>query len=309
MKKFLVLALISQSSLLLANQYYYQDSYNNPNYQQYPQQRQSYSYSQRNWDNSRQPQYNQEYYYQQPQGYYYQQQPQGYNYQQQPQGYYYQQQPQGYSYQQGSQGQAYQDDRRFNYQERQHVSQDSYNKTNTMVSDEDIRNDIQKKLDGGWFSKGYKGVTFDVRNGNVTLRGNVETQEDKNKIEDTVRDIKGVMNVRNEIMVTGKMTTDNDSNNSWYTISDNTSTKPMMSSQDSAATDSDRMINDKIRNKLRGGWFSKAYDNVTVRTVNGNVTVEGTVEKRDDIQKVTDEIRKVDGVKNVNNRLQAINNK
>ena len=72
------------------------------------------------------------------------------------------------------------------------------------VSDKEIQDKLQKKLGSGWFSKGYENVSFVVNNGNVLLRGTVETAEDSRKVEDTAKGIDGVTSVTNQITVTGK---------------------------------------------------------------------------------------------------------
>jgi osmotically-inducible protein OsmY len=90
----------------------------------------------------------------------------------------------------------------------------------------------------------------------------------------------------------------NSSNSTWG--SDSNKTKY---SQDFAATPLDQQINTKIRDKLSSGWFSKGYDNLTLNTTNGSVTVSGTVNKTEDVQNIADKIRNVDGVKSVNTQL------
>jgi len=211
-------------------------------------------------------------------------------------GAYQYQQPQGGMYQ--AQGGAYQ-----NAQKR------------AFASDDQIAKKVHNILGSGWFTKGYQNVTFDVTNGVVSLRGSVETSDDKKKIENNVKKIPGVKQVNNEITVTAEkaalsyyqppmMSDGMDSDDPEDTTKAATATKY---SKDFAATDSDKQINEKIRDKLSGGWFNKGYDNLVIRTTNGIVTVSGTVNKFDDIQKVSDEIKKVDGVKSVNNQLTVRN--
>lgn len=78
--------------------------------------------------------------------------------------------------------------------------------------------------------------------------------------------------------------------------------------QDFAATATDQELNAKIRHKLKGGWFSKGYNgSIALKTTNGSVVIQGTVDKADDIQKITDEIKKVDGVMGINNQLSVKN--
>ena len=78
---------------------------------------------------------------------------------------------------------------------------------------------------------------------------------------------------------------------------------PQDESQDYAETNADRIINKKIREKLGGGWISSGYDTIGLKTTQGNVTITGTVETTSEVQKITDEVRKVDGVKNITNNV------
>jgi osmotically-inducible protein OsmY len=74
--------------------------------------------------------------------------------------------------------------------------------------------------------------------------------------------------------------------------------------QDSAATPQDRGINAKIRSKLKDGRQSKGFDSVTLKTSNGNVVVSGTVNSSDDLRKINDKVKGIDGVKSVNNQIE-----
>ena len=176
---------------------------------------------------------------------------------------------------------------------------------NTNGSDAKIRKEIQDNLKSGWFSRGYEEVTAEVVNGNVTLRGSVDTQDEKQKIEDKVRKVDGVVNVINQINVIPKSSYNNNRNNSRnYTANTDTTTKY---SQDTASTDADRQINNKIREKLGDGWFTKGYTTIQLSTTNGNVNVTRAVDKASDVQNITDEIKKIDGVKSVNNQVTIKN--
>lgn len=101
----------------------------------------------------------------------YQQQPYGQN-----QGYY---QQQGQPYYQGQQGYS----QNGNYQ-----GQEGYSDQNAN-SDQEILRKIHDNLSSSWFSKGYHDVSYDVSNGIVTLRGSVDTIDNKSKAEDSVRRI------------------------------------------------------------------------------------------------------------------------
>jgi osmotically-inducible protein OsmY len=121
--------------------------------------------------------------------YYYQQQQPSYDGNQQ----YYQQWNQPYEgnqqyYQQGNQP----------YERNQQSQKEGVQKN---VSDQDVTKKIQDTLGSGWFSKGYQNVSYDVNDGTVTLRGTVDTLDDKNKVEEEVKKIDGVKQVNNQIRV------------------------------------------------------------------------------------------------------------
>jgi osmotically-inducible protein OsmY len=176
---------------------------------------------------------------------------------------------------------------------------------NSNVSDPELSKKIKDKIGSGWFSKGYESVYFDVYNGNVMLKGSVETQEEKNKVQDAVRKIDGVKQIDNQINVAGKKTA--------YNYGQIASTESKMKEysvkfpNDKAAMDSDRVLNEKIRDKLNGGWFSNGYTTIVLDTSNGVVTVSGIVDNYDDIQSITKDIEKFPGVQKINNRLTARN--
>lgn len=179
------------------------------------------------------------------------------------------------------------------------------------ISDKELAKRIKDKIGAGWLTKGYKDVTYDVNDGIVVLRGSVETPEDKTKVEEEVRDINGVRRVSSMINVTGKKSVAAPSYKSYnayqpYNLADNSKKIREMETKfpnDKAATENDRVINAKIREKLNGSWFTKNYENIAISTVNGSVTVTGTVDNSNDIKKITDDIKRIDGVVNVANQV------
>lgn len=255
----------------------------------------------------------------------------GYYYQNQPSSGYYQESRDQY-YRRGSEQPYYQDqrsqgyydnrasqnyDRRYDnrqdqgyYNEKQgqmsndtRQDQDYYDKNNQKnVSDQELQKKVRDSL-SSWFSNDYKNVSADVNNGNVTLRGSVNTNDDRKKIEDKIRKIDGVRQINNQITVAESKTAWNDS----YNYADNDS-KMRENEQkypnDYAATDADRMLNSKIRDKISNTWFG-GYDTIILKTTNGVVIITGKVDSFDDIKKINEKIKGVDGVKTVNNQVTA----
>lgn len=83
-----------------------------------------------------------------------------------------------------------------------------------------------------------------------------------------------------------------DSSNRYYVESVETSYSP-----------EDQVIARKITDTLKGGWFSKGYETITFSVHQGNVELNGTVEKEEDRKKVEDAVRKIDGVRNIHNQI------
>jgi len=69
-------------------------------------------------------------------------------------------------------------------------------------ADLELAKKIQDKISSGWFSK--RSVLAKVLNGNVTLTGEVSSADERTKIENQVREIKGVASIDNQITVKEK---------------------------------------------------------------------------------------------------------
>jgi osmotically-inducible protein OsmY len=214
-------------------------------------------------------------------------------------------------YYQRRDNQNYQRNNQNDYQQRDNQSYDSdrqgnYSNSYGSLKDGSQRSDDQEvikkvgdTLSSGWFSKGFQDVSFEVYKGNVYLRGIVDTHENKNKIEDSIKKIEGVVLVNNQITV--KKEVESPYSDSRVQTSEN------KFPQDYAATNQDRQLNAKIHNKLNGGWFSKGIETIVLRTTNGVVIINGTVDEFEDIQKVNDQLKNVDGIKTVDNQLTVKN--
>lgn len=299
MKSIFTLLTLTTASLLVADPYGYSQGRDSGNYyyenSEYP----SESYGYDDYNSRGQNRRNGQSYYQEDQYYYQNNQPE----------------MQGQWRQEGN---NYQNDSRTNGQNEVHVykndsqyqnkndnsngrndynnNTNGYNDNKKMVSDQELIKNVHDALSSGWFTKGYENVSYTVNNGVVTLRGSVETEENKAKAEDNVKKIDGVKQVINQISVV-KL----DQKNSY----DKSTSPDKYYRQDYAETEQDRMINKKIRDKLSSGWFMKGNDNVAVKTVNGAVTISGVVDSYDEIKKVNEKLKDIDGIKTLNNQLSV----
>ena len=168
------------------------------------------------------------------------------------------------------------------------------------VSDEEISRKVKDALSSGWLTKGYPEVTSEVRMGIVTLRGTVDTIENKTKADEAVRKIAGVRGINNQIAVDPNYLKNGESK---VDLRNGESKYP----QDAAATAEDRLLNAKIREKLNSGWFSKGFDTIILRTSNGIVVISGVVDRNEDVDKVNEQVKNVEGVREVNNQLGVKN--
>ncbi len=69
------------------------------------------------------------------------------------------------------------------------------------TDDAGIKTSIKAKLAADVRFSTLTAVSVDVTNGIVTLAGPVHSEEEKQKIEETVRSVKGVVNVTNNLQV------------------------------------------------------------------------------------------------------------
>lgn len=205
--------------------------------------------------------------------------------------------------QQYGQNQPYGQNQQYSQQPQRMNSNRNYANQNPndqkVVSDQEIIKKIRNALSSGWFSKGFENVSFNVNNGNVNLTGSVDTLENKNKIEDSIGKIEGVRNVNNQITVVK-------GNSKTYSSSELQDSEKKYP-QDFASTTQDKQLNARIREKLSKGWFSNGNKTLVLKTSDGIVIVSGTVDKPEDIQKVSDSINGIDGVRSVNNQMTVKN--
>lgn len=179
-------------------------------------------------------------------------------------------------------------------------------KNTKAITDEEIASDVHDILGANWISSGYPDVTFDVKNGVVTLRGNVPTQDEKNKLENSIKKVEGVRQVKSDMNALDKTTSHRGGGkgslmaNVEHKVRQTETDYP----RDHAASESDRAINSKIRDRL-SGWFTKGYETVILTTENGIVTITGFVETPDEVQKLNKEAKNIEGVKTVNNKVSV----
>lgn len=164
-------------------------------------------------------------------------------------------------------------------------------------ADRQINAKIRDRITG-WFKDRAKNVSLRTSNGVVTLVGLVKNNEDVDAIIVEVRKVPGVRNVNNNLQIANASADSNRAN------SNPGEAYNSKFPQDRAATESDRQLNDKIRNKITG-WFSDNFKHIALNTNNGVVTINGYVDSNNDIEKLQKELRKVEGVRSINAHIQV----
>ncbi|MBA3602526.1 MAG: BON domain-containing protein [Parachlamydiaceae bacterium] len=161
-------------------------------------------------------------------------------------------------------------------------------------SDQELTKRIYGKIGSGMFLSGYDGVKADVRNGFVTLHGYVKTVNERQKVDNEVRGIEGVSGVTNKIEIRENASTYSQNRDS-YRVND-------------SGLSSDQELTKRIYDKIRSGLFLSGYDGVKVDVKNGLVTLHGYVKTVNDRQKVDNEVRGIEGVNGVSNKLEIRDN-
>lgn len=171
------------------------------------------------------------------------------------------------------------------------------------ITDDDRRifNDLKNALqnDQGRFEN----VQFSVDNGRVTLRGSVKTEEDRRDMQYKVRNIKGVVNIIDQVFVGGnppsqKRTPDgqpaefNQKSNRY-----SNSAKDDLSKQPQSANDYN------IQKQVQASLDNNKNVNVAVR--NGVVTLTGQVNSQQEKDSVEQVVKSVKGVQSVKNQLSV----
>lgn len=68
---------------------------------------------------------------------------------------------------------------------------------NTEASDRALETKVRDALKPGYLTKGFQGVIAEAHNGNVTLKGTVETEKEKKEVTNKIQKIDGVKGVNN----------------------------------------------------------------------------------------------------------------
>lgn len=161
------------------------------------------------------------------------------------------------------------------------------------IQDAKLAEQVYHKLS----ESGLQLVFVDVRGGVVTLRGSVDSGEKKLRIDLGLKEVEGIKNVHNQVEVKKP------SGSAAY-LDAQLKLSEKKYPRDTAATQADRILNAKIRDKISGSWLAPLNEALVLKTKNGFVAVMGTAYSQEDIQSVDRYISLIDGVKSVDNQVK-----
>jgi osmotically-inducible protein OsmY len=74
-------------------------------------------------------------------------------------------------------------------------------RNNNIPTDRELTQKAQEAFKSGTFTKGYENVAVSVRDGRATLKGTVNSDSDRMKVQDMVQKMDGIESVDNQVTV------------------------------------------------------------------------------------------------------------
>lgn len=165
------------------------------------------------------------------------------------------------------------------------------------ISDSQLQGLIEEQLLQIRDANRFDGVDIYVEEGHITLGGTVQSSDDERELISTIESIQGVQSVKSEIRVNGRSWQNQSSQNSLHNKN-----QPTERSHQQGRL-SDREVQEKIRDNLRGGWFSDPFKDVKVSVRNGEVELRGLVSTEKDRRELLNRVHSVKGVAAINNQV------
>lgn len=173
-------------------------------------------------------------------------------------------------------------------------------------SDTLLQQKIEDSLKNNYLKKNYKLVNARVFNGNVTLTGSVESEEDRQDAENRVRNIQGVRNINDQLKIEASSDVgSNDANQEAIADADQTSSD--LADNSSAVSDED--LQKQAEDTLKNNYVKKNFDAVVVSVSNGVVTITGVVDTDKDRQDIRERLQKIKGLQKINDHLKVTGTK
>lgn len=169
------------------------------------------------------------------------------------------------------------------------IDQTGHKDVRTATSDHNLLLLIQDRIQR---NPAARNIRIHIANGNVTILGWVERDQDKKDIKNNVKNIEGVKNVDDQLQV-------KESSDSSY------KSDKKDSENKAEKNNPDFRLAEKVRDALKGGFFSSGYDTVSFDVSNGVVILRGTVERISDKKDVEDRVKNISEVKRVDNQISV----
>ena len=167
-------------------------------------------------------------------------------------------------------------------------------------SDKMLQQKVEDSLKNNYLKKNYSTVNARVYNGNVTLMGSVDSEQDRQDVENRIRSLKGVNNVNDQLQVgSSTQTSSNDS------YSRNETAEADSYAADQTANVSDQDLQKQAEDTLKNNYVKKNYDAILISVSNGIITVTGIVDSDKDREEIRQRLQKLRGAKNVDDRTQV----
>lgn len=162
-----------------------------------------------------------------------------------------------------------------------------------------LQHRVNDSLKNNYLRKNYDTVNARAYNGVVTLSGTVDNEDERQEVDARVREIKGVINVNDQIKVSDKMVLNNDKSRL------NSADLADANSKDLSSDVTDQDLKKQAEEALKNNYVKKNYDTVIITVTNGVLTVSGIVSEDKDRQDILDRLQKIKGIKKINDRLEA----
>lgn len=159
-------------------------------------------------------------------------------------------------------------------------------------------------------SKSLHNLNFKATGGSITLRGTVNSEQEKNLIESKVKSVSGIREVDNQIIVASKTTalgdnTNFDEDNDFD--EDEEDSMIQTRNGDQYVTEDDRALTEKIRESIsKDTKLTSVGNNFKLLIDSGDVTITGIVETDQQRALLGDRIKKLSEVKSLDNQLKVI---
>lgn len=172
----------------------------------------------------------------------------------------------------------------------------------TNLSDKDLNSKINADLKNSSSAPKFKDVTVIVTNGAIIISGFVDNEQDRQELKNRILQFKGLKNIDDRLVLRNKAYERKISDSGFRSNQESSYGDSSSSVMNKANTD--RKLEQDIRDALKPGYFTKGYENVTAIVNNGYVILNGTVDSEEDKLKVFDKVKKLDGIKSIDNQLR-----